>query len=283
MANHLVVHQSAAKGLALLRPTQRFVVTTLGKSQRHGRHGQALTIEVGQDHLEARTFFADQVANGNPHPVKTDLCRVRTQPAHFFKRAATQSHRVTRHHQHGDAHRPFVLQIRAHRHRQPVGTHARGDKNLFAVNHIVVALTACRGLERRHISATTRFGDGQRGNLLSREHIGNHLPLQGSTAVAHHRWQTNVVAEQAGHQTTAAAMAGQCNRHRIAQAPRCGCAPKLLGVPHGQPAQIGRALVKRTRKLARLFPGLQIGLDLRLHKAAHSILDLRDVFLVNGI
>ena len=61
VTDHLVVHQRSAKGLALLRPSQRLVVTTFGKAQRHGGHGKSLAVEVGQDDLEARPLLAQQI------------------------------------------------------------------------------------------------------------------------------------------------------------------------------------------------------------------------------
>ena len=124
MAHHLVVDECAAKGLALLRPAQGFVITALGKTQRHRRHRQALAVEVGQDDLEARALLAYEVAGGHTHPIKAQMCRVRTQPAHLLQRAARETHGIAGHHQHGDAHGAFVLEISTHRHREPVRAHA---------------------------------------------------------------------------------------------------------------------------------------------------------------
>ncbi len=283
VANHLVVNQRSAEGLALLCPTQCFVVAAFREAQGHSRHGQALPIEVGQDDLEARALFAHQVAGGYPHTVKADLRGVGAQPAHLLEWAARQTYRITRHHQHGDAHGALVLQVGAHCHRDPVGPHTGRDENLFTVHHVLIAFQSGGGLERGHIGAAAGFGNGQRGNLLAGQHIGYHLLLQGRAAVAHHWGQSNVVAEQAGHQAAAATRTRQGNRHGIAKRPRRGCAAKCFRVAHGEPAQVGSALVEAARELARFFPGFQVRLDFSLDEAARGVFYLGDVFLIDFV
>ena len=105
--------------------------------------------------------------------------------------------------------------------------------------------------------------------------------LQRLAAVAHHRRQADVVAEQASHQAAAAAIPGQGNRHGVAQLPRCRRTTKLLGVAHGQPTEVGCALVQLPGKLPCFLPGFQMRFDLGLHKPAHTVFYRGDIFSAN--
>ena len=73
VADRLTLDQGRAKGMALACPVQRFVKASLRKAQRHGRHGQALAVEVAHDHLEARAFVAQAVTLGHAHAIKAQL------------------------------------------------------------------------------------------------------------------------------------------------------------------------------------------------------------------
>jgi hypothetical protein len=88
VADHLVLHQRRAEGLALARPGQRLVVAGLGEAQRHGRHAQPLAVEVGHDDLEALALLAHQVARRHAHVVKAQVRGVGAPPAHLVQLGA---------------------------------------------------------------------------------------------------------------------------------------------------------------------------------------------------
>ena len=61
VADDLPLHQRRAKGLALARPGQGFVVASLSKPQRARRQAKTLGVEVAHDDLEAVALGADHV------------------------------------------------------------------------------------------------------------------------------------------------------------------------------------------------------------------------------
>jgi hypothetical protein len=117
----------------------------------------------------------------------------------------------------------------AHGHRDPVGPHAGGDEHFSPL--MTHSPPSSRAVVRRLATSEPPpgFGDGQRGDLLATQHRRDHLLLQCGRTMAQHRRQADVVAEQAGQHTAAAAVARQRQRHGVAQRKRRRCPPSASG------------------------------------------------------
>jgi hypothetical protein len=141
-----------------------------------------------------------------------------------------QAGRIARHDDHRDAARALGSGFPgAHGHGDPVGPHARGDEHLFAVDDPFVAVQPRRGAQAGHVGAAAGFGDGQRGDLIAAQHRRYHLLLQCADAMAQHRRQADVVREQAGQHTTAAAVARQRQDTALRSAYGAGVPPSASG------------------------------------------------------
>ncbi len=157
---------------------------------------------------------------------------------------------------------PLLWLTGAHRHRDPVGAHARGDEDLLAVDHPVGAVPPRRGAQAGHVGAGARLGDGQRRDLLAAQH--RRAPPRCCDirrAVAQHRRQADVQREQAGHQAAAAAVARHGGREHVAQRERRRRAAQRLGIPQSQQAQCRRLAVQRAREFPRLVPRVHLRRD----------------------
>ena len=203
-------------------------------------------------------------------------------PAHFLQGAARQPGTVAGYYQHGYAAAPLVARVGAHGHRQVVSAHSRGNKDFFAVHHIVVAVQARGGAQGRHVGAAAGLGNGKRGNFFATQHRRYHLALQRVRAPAQHRRQADVVAKQAGHQAAAAALARQGFGQHIAQGGGRRGATQVFRVAQSEPAQISGAAVQAARKLLRRLPIGQVGRHLLAHKALGTVVQVGDVFSTGG-
>ncbi|MDT4845270.1 hypothetical protein FQZ97_792540 [compost metagenome] len=193
VADHLALDQWRAKGLALPRPAQCFVVAGFGKTERHRGQGQAFAVEVAHDDAKASALFAQAVARGHAQAVEAQVCGVGAQPAHLLQRRAREAFRIARHDDHGEAAGASDLQVGANGERDPVAAHARGDEDLFTVDHVVTAVAPRRGAQAGHVGTATGLGDAQRGDLLAAQHRRNDLCLLLGGAVSEHRGQPDVV------------------------------------------------------------------------------------------
>ena len=83
VADHLVLDQVLAEGLALARPGERLVEAGLREADRGRRHAEPLGIEVAHDGAEAGVLLADQVGRRHAHIVEMQAsrCRSTTSPS----------------------------------------------------------------------------------------------------------------------------------------------------------------------------------------------------------
>mmetsp|Transcript_10358 Transcript_10358/g.22961 ORF Transcript_10358/g.22961 Transcript_10358/m.22961 type:complete len:244 (+) Transcript_10358:133-864(+) len=72
-ANHWVLDQSLAKGLALASKLQGVLQANSGKASAHGTEGKSLMVEILHHVLEAFALFAKQVALWNLDIIKGDV------------------------------------------------------------------------------------------------------------------------------------------------------------------------------------------------------------------
>jgi hypothetical protein len=158
----------------------------------------------------------------------------------------------------------------AHRHGVVVGTHARGDEHLGAVDHVMVALAPCGGLEVGDVGAAARLGDGERADLLARQDLGQQLALHPFRPQRRDRRRADRVAVQAGIQSAAAV---PCHLAGLDDAEeRIGRnAAILLGKAELHQPGRGCFPVQFSREFLGLVPLVDERHDLAIDKAAYGL------------
>ena len=92
----------------------------------------------------------------------------------------------------------------AHRERDEVGAHARGDEGLRAVDDVMIAVAPRGRAEIRDIGAAAGLGDRERRDFLAREDLRQHARLHLLRAAMQDRRRADRVAEEARRHAAAA-------------------------------------------------------------------------------
>ena len=158
-----------AEGLALARPGQRLVVADLREAERAPADISSRSpLKLLHDRCESRRSPRRSGERaGTRHAVEAQLRGVAAPPAHLGERRARRG-RARRRARRAARCRPRPWLAGAHRDRDPVGAHARGDEDLLAVDDPVVAVAPRAAVRRRgDVGAAARLGDRERGDLLA--------------------------------------------------------------------------------------------------------------------
>ncbi len=157
-----------------------------------------------------------------------------------------------------------------------VGAHAVGDEGLGAVDDPAVVDTAGVSADRGDVRARARLGDPERRNPLALDRRAQKaLVLVGGAELVYGRGRDPGVGAKAG-----ADPAGGAGCRKLLGPDRvvdviAALAAKLGRVLEAEEAELGGAGVELTGELARFFPGVDIGRDLRSHPPMDRLAKLR--------
>ena len=157
----------------------------------------------------------------------------------------------------------------AHRDRDVVGAHARGDEGLLAVDDVVVAVAPRLGAQVGDVGAAARLGDGERRDLLARQHLRQHPRLHLRARGAAIGGEPMVWLIRLALTPPEPARASSCVA-MIRMKWSAAMPPYSSGKPRPA-ADRGRLVIELARKLAGLVPFVGMGLDLARHEAAHHV------------
>jgi len=267
--DHLVVYQRFAEGLAFLAVLDGAVDAVLQALDHIGRAEQAFFLELQHLHHEARAFVADTVALGDAYVVEEHLGGLGAVHAEFFQgRADADAGGV--HRQHDQRFVDVRLVVRG------VGQQAHevragrvGDPHFAAVDHVVIAVLACVGLEPGHVGAGAGFRDADATDLLAADGRAQEFVAQCIAAEAGEGGGAHVGLHADGHGNAAAANGaeffGGDDRIAVVQAH----AAELFGFGNAQQPEVaGLAQDRVDGKAPGFFPFVHVGVDLAIDEGA---------------
>ncbi len=195
----LVVEQRPAEHLALARVFGGFRDQALHADHGRDRTPQPLLLELLHLVDEAHAFLADQVPDGHLHFVEEDLRRIGRAHAELVE-LLHHLHALGLHRQADQrlvlVHRAFA---RVGQEAHPVGLGAVGGPHLAAVDNVVAADTACRGLERGDVRSGADLRDAQASDIIAGDRRRQELTAQLVAPVAGQCRRRHVGLNADGH------------------------------------------------------------------------------------
>jgi hypothetical protein len=222
----------------------------------------------------SRALLADHMALRHAHVVEEQLGGVGGVHADLPDLAAADSLAVHRHHD-----QRLVLVRRAFRgvgqQAAPVGLHAVGDPHFAAIDHIVAAVLARRGLQRGDVGAAARFADADAADHVAGDGGGEKLAFQFIRAEAGQRRGAHVGVHADGHRHAAAGTVaeGFGHHHRIGEVePEAAVFLRILDAEQAEVAELLEDLVRR--KFLGRFPGVDMRIEFLLDEARDGVGEL---------
>ncbi len=213
-------------------------------------------------------FLADQVFNRHPAIVEMQGRGIGCPPAHLLEFCARQAGRIALDQEQADA--GGALAAGAHRNRQIIRPHARGDEGLLAVDDVMVAVAPSPRAQIGDVGAAARLGDGECGDLFPRQDFGQHPRPDFGTRRARDRRRADGVAHQACGDAAGAGAGELLGRHDLHELVG-GNAAILFRKAEAQQADFGGLLIERAGKFAGLVPFMGERRDLLFDETAHHL------------
>mmetsp|Transcript_20169 Transcript_20169/g.28269 ORF Transcript_20169/g.28269 Transcript_20169/m.28269 type:complete len:335 (-) Transcript_20169:298-1302(-) len=190
-SDHRMVNQSLSKGLSLVGILERFFQTASSVSHSLDDNSPSLVVEVVHDVLESLVLLSNEVLNWNFHILKGNVGCSRspdTRAVHLAcgnsrERSFNKKERNTSHSRSSSS----------NSHSEVVSPNTVGNPFLLSIDNVVLSISSLgsSGSEVSNITSSSRFGDSQANNLLSRKAVSTDLVLKVFGTKLHHRRKSN--------------------------------------------------------------------------------------------